>query len=283
MRMECDSVAQLSFGKNGMPKIGIGSKTRSKPSISANLYAALHGALCLNLFKWNIIDAAMEAGVDVNAMAMLFAGEEKSKGFATKIELEDEAKKDEKLKYCMDSNADFVVKGLLITPNCKVSKILNFTGLEKEFYRKKLFHEHMEDGQIIPACTRGTNKEDGKTDVNDDNIIELSSYKVHLDIGGEEIVYISSLPVSKKDLKKVGGLKIKSKDTAIAKVRLDKSTNAIVVTAIGAGSTEIEIKIKKSKKSKEYYTQQLSVTVKDPNINYDIMSGDNYNKDVIVA
>jgi hypothetical protein len=62
-----------------------------------------------------------------------------------------------------------------------------------------------------------------------------------------------------------GGFKIKVKDPSVVSVEYDEELNVLNIQALKEGSTEIEIKIVKTKKTKKkkatYYTQEISITV----------------------
>lgn len=121
---------------------------------------------------------------------------------------------------------------------------------------------HIEEGGIVPKCTRGKEK-DEELQESEKEEVEPNTYKVALNEGESEFVWLKALPKDTMDLlDSKNSVTVESNNEKICKATYNKTNKLIIVEAIGEGSTEIVIHAKKGilwwKKTCD---QKVSVTV----------------------
>jgi len=233
-------------------------------NINANIKAGVQAMPKVKFWSFNVVDATAKAGVNLNASASIYEkdNEEKPQAsgvYATQTELDEQSSD---YSYCLDASLKFEISGQLMTTDSVIGKFVIKTlkckavTLEKSW---ELGSSHFEDGHFVSSCSRGGKQ--GVVEVNSDKEIYLASYKENMEEGDEVQVAITSIPMNDKKLKKCGGIEVATKNKKIAKVSYDKNTKTLIVKAKKEGSTEITVRIKKSKNSKKYYSQTISITV----------------------
>lgn len=177
----------------------------------------------------------------------------------------DEWGKSGDLKYCIGIDYNLSFEGNLLTEKSKVGKFVIKTLKAKSVSMFKPINlwshsSHFEDGKYMSNCTRDGS---GQTavEVNGQGKIYLEKYKSIVREGDEESVSITSLPLSDKDIKNKGGIKVSIADPNIAEVRYNKTKKTISIVAKHEGSTEITVIIERNKKKTRFYEQKISVTV----------------------
>lgn len=259
--------------KNGQIRVSqLGDNKLDKAEVNVNLRVGLQILAQVDLlFVKDILSGSIEFGLQIAAMMGLYRvqddGEEKleSSGCGDPEEALGAQRDDDKMKFCVDvSIAGYINVGL--DKENLIGKAAGKFGydLSKIKYDDTTdpYCLHFEDGSFVSKCTRGqkVNAEDA-VEEDDDDKFTLSSTKVHLEQGLCTIVYVTDSPVSDKVIKKNKGIKVKSKNTKVAKVYYDKDSKAISIESVSPGSTEVEVYLQKNKKSKKQYTQTFSVTV----------------------
>ena len=121
---------------------------------------------------------------------------------------------------------------------------------------------HLEDGSFFDKCTRGDDMADELKESDGDEV-ELGAYKVILEEGKSDFVWLKAIPSETMDLlDSKNSITVKSNNTKVCTATYNKTNKLIIVEAVGEGSTEIVIKAKKGmwwwKKTCE---QKVSVTV----------------------
>lgn len=244
----------------------LGDKT-TVAKINTHLEAKIYTGVTLQLFTFiNVIHYTVGAKLIIDALVDLYYDEELRQAdvFADKEGLNEFQLADSKFYYCIGVDARLLLFGELeggvvkeILDALSWGKSLNF---EKEIAR---FGFHYEDGHEVGQCTRGNKKENEEVKASKDDDITLDAYKLILNEGESGVVYLRSLPSQTMDLLNTkNSITVKSDNKQIAEVSYNKSSKAIVVSAVGEGSTEIVITAKRGilwwKKTCE---QKVSVTV----------------------
>lgn len=268
IKAEMDNSYKLSMKKTwyGTKTVSV-TNNSSKPSltemeVNANLSAGLQVEPGLYFWGNCLLDAKIKAGFTLNAKATLYkegeAEAQQKNVYATQADLDDLPE----YHYCINTSISFDLEGHLLTTKSVIGKIIkkkykkdSIKAIDKSW---ELVSVHFEDGTYMSSCSR-TNE--GAVEVNSDGEIYLDTYKVVLPAEGCADVAITSVPMNDKKINNAEGFTVSSADKSVATVKFDENTKILTVTAVGSGSTEITIKIKKSKNSKKYYSQTLSVTV----------------------
>ncbi len=264
-------------------KVAINNKS-SKPTLTEaemqiNIAAGLEIRPSIKFWSKKIVDARAKAGVGLHTTAGIYAKETKEalaeNVFATKAEL---AEDPTEYMYCIHTVVTFDVEGHLLTTESLIGAFVieklhcKTPSIEKSWAIKTI---HFEDGQFIDECTRGKD-ETGKEEeaINSEGKIYLSSYKENLAIGAEVAVGITSMPIKDEKILPFDGMSVVTGNPAVATATIHQSNKTLNIVAVGDGSTEITIKVKKKKDSKEYYTQTISVTVRDGQVTETSFDGD---------
>lgn len=246
---------------SGKAQVKNNSETNSKSEVNANIRAGIGVTPNLRFFSKKIVDASVEVGVNLDAKAGIYTKEDELLEkcvYATQTELDENSNE---FSYCIDTAVSFEASGQLLTMESVIGKfVLETCGCEAAQLDKtwELTSSHFEDGRYMSSCSR-SNK--NAVEVNSKGEIWLNSYKENLTEGDQVALQITSVPVNDKRISQYGGVTIETKDQKVAVAVYDAATKTLSITAKGEGSTEIVIKIKKSKGSKKYYEQTVSVTV----------------------
>lgn len=234
--------------------------------LNCNISAGIQVNPDINFWSFKIVDAQAKAGVSLNALAGVYSKDDEPQVedvYATQTELDEMTSE---YSYCIHTSVSFDVSGQLLTTNSVIGKFVINTlkcktpSIDESW---ELSSSHFEDGRYMSSCSRN-NK--GAVEVNDDGEILLGSYKEHLNEDDEVTVKITSVPINDKKISKYGGVTVKTENKKVATAKYDDETKTITIEAVGEGSTEITIKIKKGKKSKKYYTRKISVTVNESKV-----------------
>lgn len=258
---------------NGQIRVSqLGNNSLDKAEVNVNLNIAIQIRPQVDiLFVDNIISGYLELGTDIAAMMGLYReqdnGEEtlEASGCGDPEEALGAQGLDAKMKFCVDVGVTAYIGGGIYKDNLigKIAGEFNY-DISKWKFRKDIatFGFHFEDGSFVSECTRGkkVNAEDAVEKKEEDKFT-LSSTKVHLEQGLCTMIYVTDSPVSDKVIKKNKGIKVKSKNEEIAKVTYFEDTKAISIESVSPGSTEVEVYLKKNKKSAKQYTQTFSVTI----------------------
>lgn len=230
-----------------------------------NMYGRFGVDATIKLFKFiNVIEYDVGFDAEGTAMAHVFYKEqlELSGVFADEEGLNELVQKDKEFGYCVGISLELSASGQLKKSGVKLILDCLSKGNSLDFEKEigSLIY-HIEDGKLVPECTRGLGKDELKT--SDNNDIELETYKINLDIGQCTKVSLEAIPSASKVWKKSrNAITVKSKDKNIAKATYDKSSKSIIVEAVDEGSTEIVITARTGilfwKKNVE---QEVSVTV----------------------
>lgn len=243
------------------------STTDTDSHVNANVTIALALNPNVGYFGDPIIDGEIKAKFEIDAEARFFSHDEKPQSgyvYVTKYTA-DEWSKSGDLKYCIGIDYNLSFEGNLLTEKSKVGKFVIKTLKAKSVSMFKPINlwshsSHFEDGKYMSNCTRDGS---GQTavEVNGQGKIYLEKYKSIVREGDEESVSITSLPLSDKDIKNKGGIKVSIADPNIAEVRYNKTKKTISIVAKHEGSTEITVIIERNKKKTRFYEQKISVTV----------------------
>ena len=229
--------------------------------VNANIEAGIKVQPKIGFFTLNIVDASVKAGINLDAKAGIYTKEDELLEkcvYATQTELDENSNE---FSYCIDTAVSLVFEGQLLTEKSTIGRFVlgkwkcKAPSIDKTW---ELTSSHFEDGRYMSSCSR-SNK--NAVEVNSKGEIWLNSYKENLTEGDQVALQITSVPVNDKRISQYGGVTIETKDQKVAVAVYDAATKTLSITAKGEGSTEIVIKIKKSKGSKEYYEQTVSVTV----------------------
>lgn len=259
--------------KNGQIRVSqLGENSLDKVEVNVNLRIAFQVLAQVDLlFVKDILSGSIEIGLQIAAMMGLYReqdnGEEtlEASGCGDPEEALGAQRLDDKMKFCVDVSFIGYIKGGLDKDNL-IGKAAGKFGYDISNWKFEAstdpFGFHFEDGAFVSECTRGkkVNAEDAIEEENEDKFT-LSSTKVHLDQGLCTIIYVTDSPVSDKVIKKNKGIKVKSKNTKVAKVYYIEETKAISIESVSPGSTEVEVYLQKNKKSEKQYTQTFSVTI----------------------
>ena len=262
-----DNSYLLSMKKTwyGSKKVSI-TDNSSKPSLTemeanANISAGVLAEPGVSFWGQTIMDASVKAGFVLGAKASIYSKQtgsaEKNSVYATQAELDELTG----YSYCIDTRLDFALECTLLTEKSILGQIIKNTykkPIEVVSQQWTLGTVHFEDGKFMSSCSRSSQ---AAVEVNSDEEIYLDTYKVNLSQGEGTHVSITSVPMNDTKIKNAGGVVVTSGNKNVVKVTYDKNTKTIDMDAVGEGSTEITVKIKKSKNSKKYYEQQISVTV----------------------
>ena len=243
------------------------STTDTDSHVNANVTIALALNPNVGYFGDPIIDGEIKAKFEIDAEARFFSHDEKPQSgyvYVTKYTA-DEWSKSGDLKYCIGIDYNLSFEGNLLTEKSKVGKFVIKTLKAKSVSMFKPINlwshsSHFEDGKYMSNCTRDGS---GQTavEVNGQGKIYLEKYKSIVREGDEESVSITSLPLSDKDIKNKGGIKVSIADPNIAEVRYNKTKKTISIVAKHESSTEITVIIERNKKKTRFYEQKISVTV----------------------
>ena len=228
---------------------------------NANISAGVLAEPGVSFWGQTIMDASVKAGFVLGAKASIYSKQtgsaEKNSVYATQAELDELTG----YSYCIDTRLDFALECTLLTEKSILGQIIKNTykkPIEVVSRQWTLGTVHFEDGKFMSSCSRSSQ---AAVEVNSDEEIYLDTYKVNLSQGEGTHVSITSVPMNDTKIKNAGGVVVTSGNKNVVKVTYDKNTKTIDMDAVGEGSTEITVKIKKSKNSKKYYEQQISVTV----------------------
>lgn len=240
------------------------SVKKEKYEVNANLTVEFQLTPNISFLGLQIIDAVGKVGGTIDAMASIYSTESKqssAKIYATQCELEEQCSSGN-FKYCIGSSFTLYLGYEFLTTDSVIGKfIINGLGFKTPSDKFTIYSGccHFEDGDYVDACTRDT--ED--IEKNSEGEIKLTEYKIIANYGEQTSTSVESIPISNKKLEKNGGITVKTADKKIATATFNEATNTILITAVDEGSTEITVRIRKKKKGKDYYEQQISVTVNE--------------------
>lgn len=250
-------------GKISTQKLGT---KESEFSANVNLHNRLGVDASLKIFSFiNVIEYDVGADLDLHAVVNLYYEEELSKSgvYADEEGLNEYAADDDKFDYCIGVQIELGVSGQMKDSGVKLILDLVAKGDSLDF-EKNIWTGgfHFEDGAFVDKCTRGDDMEDELKESDSDDV-ELGAYKVNIDEGESEFVWLKAIPSETMDLlDSKNSITVKSNNTKVCTATYNKTNKLIIVEAVGEGSTEIVIKAKKGmwwwKKTCE---QKISVTV----------------------
>ena len=256
---------QITANNGKISTTKLGTK-QSEFSANVNLHNRLGVDASLKLFCFiNVIEYDVGADLDLHAVVNLYYEDELSKSgvYADEEGLNEYAADDDKFDYCIGILIELSVSGQLKDSGVKM--ILNWVSKGTSLDFEKLIWSggfHFEDGSFVDKCTRGDDMADELKESDGDEV-ELGSYKVILEEGKSDFVWLKAIPSETMDLlDSKNSITVKSNNTKVCTATYNKTNKLIIVEAVGEGSTEIVIKAKKGmwwwKKTCE---QKVSVTV----------------------
>ena len=257
---------QINSNNGKISTTKLGTK-KEEVKANVNLHSRLGVEANVKIFSFiNVIGYDVGANLDMHAVVNLYYEEELSQRgvYAEEEGLNEYAADDSKFSYCIGIQIDLKATGQLKDSGVKmilewVSKgnVMNFelpilsTGF------------HYEDGGYVAECSKGDAMSDELKESKDDEV-ELGTYKVVLDAGCSEIVWLKAIPSATMDLlDSKNSITVESKNKKVCTATYNKTNKLIIIEAVGEGSTEIVVTAKKGilwwKKTCE---QKISVTVK---------------------
>ena len=270
-------IAKAENGELTVTRLGTDS-LNAEVNVNVNAELLANVSIKFFLIKKSIISGEVAGGMTINAVMSLYyqegdTPELSSTGYGDPQEAEEARKQDEKIYFCVDVTVSPYVRGQVHKNNLigeaadafgyDISKwSFEFTADEGSFIQMPKFHFHFENGAFVEQCMLNHDESENKESGNDETFT-LSMTKIILEEEGTGVVYIVDKPVSDKKIDKENGIKVKSKNKKVAKVTYNEENESIMVEAVAPGSTEIEVYVKKNKKSEKKYTQEFSVTVSE--------------------
>ncbi|MDO4524977.1 MAG: hypothetical protein Q4B61_06560 [Bacteroidales bacterium] len=256
---------QITANNGKISTTKLGTK-QSEFSANVNLHNRLGVDASLKIFGFiNVIEYDVGADLDLHAVVNLYYEEELSKSgvYADEEGLNEYAADDDKFDYCIGVLIELGVSGQMKDSGVKM--ILNLISKGESLDFEKMIWSggfHFEDGSFVDKCTRGDDMADELKESDGDEV-ELGAYKVILEEGKSDFVWLKAIPSETMDLlDSKNSITVKSNNTKVCTATYNKTNKLIIVEAVGEGSTEIVIKAKKGmwwwKKTCE---QKVSVTV----------------------
>ena len=263
------------------------SVNTTKADANQNLNIELQAKIYINhaiVLRRSVVSGYIAGGVDINAQMTLYQkvkdkmNKEKT-GYGDAQEASEAIKADKSLHYCVDISGKFYIRGgLLKTSPSNMNERVTLVYAVVDLFGYDItnwtfdtrntsksgphFHVHFEDGNFVDKCTIECDEQaDLNVDKSNNEEFALSSYKVHINDNMCGIVYITDSPISEKEIDKNNGIKVRSKNSNVAKVYYHEKNNSITIEAVSAGSTEVEVYIQKDKTSDKMYVQTFSVTI----------------------
>ena len=250
-------------GKISLSKLG---KKSTEASANLNLHGRIGVDATLKIFSFiEVIKYDVGADLDASGLVNLYYEETLSqKGvYADEEGLSEYAADDGKFSYCIGISIELGVSGKLKDSGVKMILDLISKGTSLDF-DKKIWNGslHFEDGSFVDSCTRGEEDPEALKESEEDEV-ELGTYKVNLEKGESEFVWLKAIPSETMNLlDSKNSITVKSTNTKVITVSYNKTNKLIIVEAVGEGSAEIIINAKKGclwwKKSCQ---QKVSVTV----------------------
>lgn len=250
-------------GKISTSKLGT---KQSEFSANVNLHNRLGVDASLKIFGFiNVIEYDVGADLDLHAVVNLYYEDKLSKSgvYADEEGLNEYAADDDKFAYCIGVLIELGVSGQMKDSGVKM--ILNLISKGESLDFEKMIWSggfHFEDGSFVDKCTRGDDMSDELKESDGDEV-ELGAYKVVLEEGKSDFVWLKAIPSETMDLlDSKNSITVKSNNTKVCTATYNKTNKLIIVDAVGEGSTEIVIKAKKGALwSKKTCEQKISVTV----------------------
>lgn len=261
------------------------SINESEQKVKVNLNVELKAEIYVNFFlipRRSIVGGELAGGIDIKAQMALYEKVDNEMKFECtgygdpqEASYEIEAEKEFSLHYCVDVSGTFYFRGGMIKQSSpdkggtkkdnliyKAVDSFGYDVTQWKFDTRDVtdgphFHFHYENGGFVSECTVGNSEEVFK----EEDTFTLSSYKVHINDNMCGIVYITDSPISEKEIDKNNGIKVRSKNSNVAKVYYHEKNNSITIEAVSAGSTEVEVYIQKDKTLDKMYVQTFSVTI----------------------
>lgn len=259
---------QIVANKGKISLVKLGTKN-TELSANVNLHGRLGIDASVKIFSFiNVIEYDVGADLNAHAVANLYYEEKISKSgvYADEEGLNEYAADDDKFDYCIGVLIELGVSGQMKDSGVKMIMDLLSKGNSLDFELSVWSGGfHFEDGSFVDKCTRGDDMSDElKASENDE--VELGTYKVTLDEGKSEFVWLKAIPSETMNLlDSKNSITVKSNNKKVCTATYNKTNKLIIVEAVGEGSTEIIIKAKKGhlwwKKTCE---QKISVTVNTP-------------------
>ena len=233
----------------------------AEAEVKVNITTGLRMDVDLYILSFNMIGAEGKALVDIDAQANIYRADNEKEPAAKNVYVAmDEIEEHGDLRYCTNIEVSLTLSLVAPSEDSIIGKIM-LKKLKKQQLKPSLtwqiLSRHYEDGIEVLTCSR---HKTAKVEVNSDGEIRVSSYKENLQVDGTASVAITSLPLTNNKINNNGGIKIKTGNKKVATAKLNEETKTVHITAVGEGSTEITLQIKKNN-SKKYYTQKISVTV----------------------
>jgi len=256
---------QISCNNGNIRRERLGKKTDSL-SAYINLKAELGIEAELKIFCFiKVINYDVNLTFDAQAMVNLYYKDvlEKDGVCADEEGLTEYLAEDKDFSYCAGILIDVSLTGELKESGVKWILDTVADGYSMNF--EILIWSggfHVEDGKFIDECTRG-NDLVSKIQESKNDDVELDVYKITLDEGKSDLVYLKAIPCETMDLTdSKNAITVKSKDKSVATASYNKKNKVIIIEAVGEGSTEITVKAKRTKLFwKKEATRSISITV----------------------
>lgn len=253
--------------------------------LTGNIDAGLRMEIGLNfiLMRKSLMVAYGKLGVNVTLYSKVYEGTELlNTGYADAEDLQHEHSVQKDMHFCLDMSG-YVYAEIGLCEGASYGSFLadllkaldvDINDLKARKQSKSVSLFHLEDGLSFKSNTVAKCSMGDKLEVNSEGEIELESYKESMLVKEQISLSVLSIPMKESKLEDNGGFKIKVKDKNVVRVEYDETLNVLNIYALNDGSTEIEIKIVKTKKTKKkkatYYKQEVSITVNTENDNSSI-------------
>lgn len=256
---------QITANNGKISTTKLGTK-QSEFSANVNLHNRLGVDASLKIFSFiNVIEYDVGADLDLHAVVNLYYEEQLSKSgvYADEEGLNEYAADDSKFNYCIGIEIELGVSGQMKDSGVKM--ILNAISKGESLdFEKNIWTGgfHFEDGGFVDKCTRGDDMAD-ELKKSDSDDVELGAYKVTLEVGDSDFVWLKAIPSETMNLlDSKNSITVKSNNKKVCTATYNKTNKLIIVEAVGEGSTEIVINAKKGMWWwKETCEQKISVTV----------------------
>jgi len=260
-----DGGVQITANNGKISTTKLGTKEQEIKA-NVNLHSRLGVDASLKVFTFiNVVEYDVGANLDIHAVVNLYYDERLSKlgVYADEEGLDEYAADDGKFSYCIGVQAVLTATGQLQDSGIKM--ILNWVskGETLNFERHIISAGfHYENGGSVDVCSRGGDMSNELKKSESDEI-ELGLYKVVLEVGESDLIWLKAIPSETMDLlDSKNSITVESGNKKVCTATYNKANKLIIVEAVGEGSTEIIIKAKKGilwwKKTCE---QKVSVTV----------------------
>ncbi len=247
-------------GKTGIKNES--EKPTKTAEINANLAVGVHSIPTVRFWGYILADTDTKLELDLDAQAGIYTNDEEEEELTSNVyATESELSEQKDIKYCISTTWSIKLSGQFLTEKSLLGEVINALKIKIPPLEKTwtLSSSHFEDGHLMTSCSRG-NKAAVK--LNNNGKISLETEKVILNINDTAVDKIISMPMTDKKLATIDkGVECVVSSKGIVKATYDSKTKSLKINALKDGSTEITLKVKKSKNSKKYYKTTISVTV----------------------